>query len=265
MYRVATLLFFLTTSACVPFGGDTPRDEQCDSYELGERPSILAIGDSIFAWRNDSCETVPDRVGHQLDRGVKHNAANGARLSGGTHSLQRQWEPGDWDWVMVSGGGNDLDIECECGVDCGPVLDYMISPNAETGQYVNLIKQIQDNGSSTLLYGYAEVSEDAFYGFGECIGEIDELRRRQSLLAELQPGVVFVDGRDAVSWSKTPHAYDFDNVHPTKDGAHLIASQLVDAIVESERAAGITLSGDSSDSSESTIVERERGRTVVDR
>jgi lysophospholipase L1-like esterase len=242
LFPTALLLAaLLLGSGCIgtPFGDKTPRDEQCPSYELGDGPSILAIGDSVFAWRNPSCATVPDLVAEQLDRGVKHKAANGARLSGGTHSLQRQWEPGPWEWVIMSGGGNDFDVECQCGVDCQPVLDYMIRPDARTGQLVNLVRQIQNNGSSTLIYGYPEVGDDAFYGFDECVAEIDELRRRQALLAELQPGVVFVDGRDAVS-SDTPGAYDFDNVHPSREGRRRIAAQISAAILDSERKAGIT-------------------------
>lgn len=227
----APILMFMLAGC---YGGDAPRDKTCDEIEeIPGEPVILAIGDSVFAWKNQKCETIPDRVALHLDRETKLNAVNGARMSGGDYPIHGQLEEGPWEWVIMDGGGNDLNIECECGSDCGPVLDALISEDGATGEIPRLVERALRGGSRVLLYGYYEVGEKANYGFDECIGEIDELRARQSRVPDHFGGVTFVDGRDAVTLDN-PKAYDFDDVHPSKEGARLVAELIAEAMLEAE-------------------------------
>ncbi len=234
MRRPSLLLPLLFATAC--FGGREPRDEVCEEIAaLANQPSILAIGDSVFAWRQQTCRTIPDIVALELDRRVEHAAVNGARVTGGDHPIVGQYRPGAWEWVLVDGGGNDLNNECECGVDCDPVLDELLNEEGTRGQLAGLVERILDDGARVLLYGYYEVPETANYGFDECIAEIDELRERQERLAARHDRVTFVDGRDVVTVEGTPEAYAFDDVHPSKEGARLVGELIAKRIEETER------------------------------
>lgn len=220
------------------FGGFEPRTESCPDIEaLEDTPSMLAIGDSTFAWKNQTCRTAPDVAALELGRRVEHRAVNGARVTGGEYEIQDQYDGGDWDWVIFTGGGNDLNSECQCGVNCDRTLTGLVSPAGLAGQIPELIDRIRADGAEVILYGYYEIGQKAHYGFGECVEEIDELRERQRDLARVNEGVYFVDGREAVTMERTPEAYTFDDLHPSPKGARLVGELIAAEIrrVESAR------------------------------
>ena len=232
LFLVLSLLLF--SFGCTT--GFSARDEPCPVYEdfSQERP-ILAVGDSVFAWRMRTCETVPDVAAIELGRPLRHKAINGARLTGGEKtSVVDQYEKGEWEWVIVDGGGNDLNNECECGVDCGGVLDELVSEDGSTGELAQLVDEIRRDGAKVVLYGYFRIDEHAFYGFDECIGELDILHERQSKLAAQREGVFFADGRTVVSPETKPGAYAFDHVHPSAVGARLVGGLIAKTIRDAE-------------------------------
>ena len=228
---LCTLAFLL--GGCL--SGFSPREEQCDVYKNPKSDKrMLAIGDSVFAWRLDTCETVPDVAATTLGWSLRHKAVNGARLTGGDYPIVDQYEKGDWDWVLVDGGGNDLNNECECGKDCDGVLDRLVSEDGSTGELPALLDKIRADGPKVALYGYFKIDEDAYYDFDECRGELDVLHQRQLKAANLREGVYFVDARQVVSPSKTPDAYAFDNVHPSAEGAKLVGALIAQVISQVE-------------------------------
>lgn len=227
------ILLSIVLSSCI--SGFSPREEQCDVYEkTSSDKKMLAIGDSVFAWRLDSCETVPDVAATTLGWTLRHKAVNGARLTGGDYPIVEQYEKGTWDWVVVDGGGNDLNNECECGKDCGGVLDRLVSEDGSAGELPDLLDKIRADGPKVALYGYFKIDEDAYYDFDECRGELDILHTRQAKAASLREGVFFVDARQVVSPSKTPDAYAFDNVHPSAEGAKKVGKLIAKVIREAE-------------------------------
>ena len=222
-YLNAILILTIVPTLMSCTTGFSPRDEMCPVYEDFEtEETILAIGDSVFAWRMRSCETVPDVAAQALGRKLRHKAVNGARITGGDHPITDLFEPGNWDWVLLDGGGNDLNNECECGKDCDAVLDTLISEDGSTGEIPALVETILASGSRVGLYGYFQIDESASYGFDECREELDVLHARQKRLAERHERVVFLDARQVVSPTSTPDAYAFDHVHPSAQGAEIV-------------------------------------------
>lgn len=215
--------------------GFSPRRGSCPVYEeLDTEKTILAIGDSVFAWRMRSCETVPDVAARTLGRKLEHRAVNGARLTGGEHEIVAQFEPGQWDWVLLDGGGNDLNNECECGKDCDAVLDALISEDGTSGEIAQLVESIVASGSRVGLYGYFRIDEKAYYGFDECREELDVLHARQQRLAALHDEVIFLDAREVVSPTSSPEAYAFDHVHPSAAGARIVGEYIARKLLEAE-------------------------------
>lgn len=215
--------------------GFSPRDQTCPAYDdVSGEATILAIGDSVFAWRMRTCETVPDVAAIELGRGLRHKAVNGARISGGDYPIVDQYEKGPWEWVIVDGGGNDLNNECECGVNCDGVLNTLISEDGSSGEWPSLVQQITDDGARVAVYGYFRINDKAYYDFDECIEELDVLHARQQKMAALHEDVIFVDGRNVVSPDSTPEAYAFDHVHPSDDGAELVGKLIATRILEAE-------------------------------
>lgn len=215
--------------------GFSPRETPCPVEDTtDEEPSLLAIGDSVFAWRMRTCQTVPDVAANKLERSLRHKAVNGARLTGGEFAIVDQYEPGPWEWVIVDGGGNDLNNECECGVDCDRVLDELVSEDGTTGEWPALIERITQDGARVAVYGYFRIDESARYDFDECIAELDVLHARQQTMASLHDDVIFVDARRVVSPESTPEAYAFDNVHPSEKGALLVGELIAQEIAKAE-------------------------------
>ena len=223
----------LLLSSC--FSGFNPRESgDCPEIEaLSDDEPILAIGDSTFAWRSKTCDTIPDVVALELGREVENVAVNGARVTGGEHAIQAQFHGSGWSWVLLTGGGNDLNNECECGVDCSDDIDRLISEDGRAGDIPRLIGRLLEESERVLLYGYYELGPDSNYGFDECLSEIDELRRRKAVVAEAFDGVTFVDGRDAVTLGREG-AYAFDDVHPSKEGAQLVGELIAQRMIEVE-------------------------------
>ena len=238
--RVAlgALLLLVTIGMTGCLSGFSPRAQPCPVYEdFSGDDTILAIGDSVFAWRMRSCETVPDVAAITLGRTLRHKAVNGARITGGDDPIVEQFEEGEWDWVLLDGGGNDLKNECECGVDCSPVLDTLVSEDGTRGEIPELVDRIVAGGSRVALYGYFRIDERAFYGFGECLEELDVLHARQQKVASQRDGVFFIDAREVVSPEHDPDAYAFDNLHPSAEGARIVGAFIAKKIKEAEAEA----------------------------
>ncbi len=206
---------------------------------FGERPcaavdgSILAVGDSIFAYNSGDCESAPDVVGALLGRDVFNAARSGAMISPEERwifgDIREAYVAGDWSHVIVEGGVNDLNFDCDCA-GCDDVLDRTVAAGGGGGAMPTLGDRALSDGAEVVLVGYYEMGPEATNGVDVCNPAIGELNTRYELVAAGRDGVTFVNPGEVVSMESTPDAYRSDQVHPTAEGSVLLAELIAAAI-----------------------------------
>jgi acyl-CoA thioesterase-1 len=210
----ALLPVVLLASACSPCGrvADLPGAD------------VLFLGDSLLAWNEGACHSVPAHTA--LNRGVGYDsvAVNGARVLGGDDEIPLQQTTGDYATVVIDGGANDLNRGCDCD-QCDDLLDDLATVDGREGAMPDLVDAWLDRGSDVVLIGYYPLKDAAWYGFDRCDATITELDRRYAALAETRPAVTFFDFGDVIDPSDKG-VYDFDFVHPSPKGARLIGEAL---------------------------------------
>ena len=189
---------------------------------------LQAVGDSMFDW-NDEDSSIPAVVAANLGLPFQNNAIGGTTITEVGFPIPEQYEAGTWDWVLVDGGGNDLNDGCECR-QCDAVMEEIITADAEQGAMADFVEQIVDDGYNVALMGYYEMPNNAEYGFDQCNDELGVLLPRYQLLAERFERVTFIDIREVVSPQTTPQAYDEDQVHPSTEGARMIAEHIASVL-----------------------------------
>jgi len=218
----------------------------CDGFEemaatqLAAKPDarILALGDSVMWWNAEAGRAIADAVATALDEPVVNLAVPGAEFSHPDPDMaaegldiRAQYRTGGgvrgWEWVLLQGGANDLDGAAGPG-DCAAVRDALIGAGGRAGEIPALVARIRADGARVVLLGYyalpAFAASDAF-----CGADLGTLSRRIALLAERDPGVVFVAMADVVD-PRDPAAYDADAIHPSVRSSAAIGRQVAAAI-----------------------------------
>lgn len=212
-------LFFLT--AC----GDRP---------VGREARILAMGDSMMAWNSLGGQSIPDVVSDVLGEPVVDRSVSGARMiyrlpiSGAAGlSIPKQYRAGNWDWVILNGGGNDLWLGCGCG-QCDRKMDKLISEDAETGVFPDLVTRIRQDGARVILLGYLRTPGRSS-PIENCRDEGDELDARLMRLAGGDTSVTFLPATDLVPYGDLSfHAVD--RIHPSPKASRIIGGRVAEVI-----------------------------------
>ncbi len=212
-------LFFLT--AC----GDSP---------VGREARILAMGDSMMAWNSLGGQSIPDVVSDVLGEPVVDRSVSGARMiyrlpiSGAAGlSIPKQYRAGNWDWVILNGGGNDLWLGCSCG-QCDRKMDKLISEDAQTGVFPELVTRIRQDGARVILLGYLRTPGRSS-PIENCRDEGDALDARLMRLAEGDTSVTFLPAADLVPYGDLSfHAVD--RIHPSPKASRIIGGRVAEVI-----------------------------------
>ncbi len=201
---------------------------------------VLYVGDSLLAWNEGTCRSVPAETAVQRGFGYTNIAVNGAQMLGGDAPIPDQRpderpEAGapSFSVVVIDGGANDLNRRCDCG-PCVDTLDALLDEPDDasdpwTGAFVDTTTHWQSTGADVLLLGYHPVKDRAWYGFDGCFDTITELDRRVAAYAEATDGVGFFDVGDVIT-PDSKGAYAFDGVHFSPKGARLLAPPMAEAI-----------------------------------
>ncbi|MDR9390677.1 MAG: SGNH/GDSL hydrolase family protein [Trueperaceae bacterium] len=219
----------------------TPACAQTDGTDPAARDAILVLGDSVMAWNEAEGAAVADGLRDVLGVPVTSRAVPGATLLGPEKErIGAGYAPGPWAWVVVQGGANDLVERCGCG-PCDATLDRLLAPDARSGVVADLVADVRRDGAGVVLWSYYDVPDRAPFPYGRCGDELAVMRQRFTRLAERDPRIVVVDGREAVD-PRRPGDYDPDAVHPSPAGSRAIAKHLAAALRDTER--GATAAGD---------------------
>ena len=200
----------------------------------GERGSlnnaeIFVVGDSAFEWHLWSGRSAPERMGEELNRPIYNAARSGQMLTEGLeYSIPNQYIDGDWDWVVINGGFNDLADLCRCG-DC-PVTQANVDAVLEA-----FVEERVDEGKQVIIWTYYNMP-DKSQEMKRCKQAVRVLRQNQKTLADSDPNIFWVDGRQAISADNRKHFF-IDNLHPSRLGAERMGNQIAKAIRRAEKNA----------------------------
>lgn len=216
------MVFLLSLLACV--------SSRCGEVETLPSADVVAIGDSILAWREPKCQSVPDHASSLLGARIDNRSINGAQLLGGEDAIPDQLGDSTASTVLLTGGGNDLNAREVCdGADPTEVLDLLVSEDGSTGAMPGLVDALTAEGREVWLLLYYDVREQGWYGLGACGEEVALLKERYVRLAESRPSVHTLDLADTVHQSDRD-LYDFDHVHPSKEGAEVLGAAVAEAL-----------------------------------
>lgn len=225
------LLGGLLVAAC----GSDPLDEDHPNDGPESRPadaSLVALGDSVFAFHREVDQDIPQVVGDTLGVGVYNVAVSGAQITGGDAQIPDQLPEGPWAWVLIDGGANDLADRCGCD-DCEPVLDEIITADGSEGLIPQLAARVVEAGSTLAIMGYYTLPADA-PDFEGCGPWIERLSDREAALAASDPAVVFADAAEVVDGTD-PAMFFPDRVHPSVVGGEVVGTHVAGRMQESSR------------------------------
>lgn len=201
-----------------------------EAVPRSDAPRILAMGDSMLAWRGNSGGAVSDEVERLLGEQVIDRSVIGARvfyalpITGAMGmNIAKQYRPGPWEWIILNGGGNDLWFSCGCQ-RCDRKMARMIAPDGTTGSIPEMIRDLRDTGAQVIYVGYLRSP-----GIGSlvdnCRNEGNEFERRLATFAQADPGVHFVSLADLVPHGdRSYHAADM--IHPSAKASRAIAARI---------------------------------------
>lgn len=195
--------------------------------------SVQVIGDSILDWNSWLDVSVMDQL-EEKGFEVAANATGGAHLVHpnpfmrfSSYDIRAQFENGNWDWVVIDGGGNDLMHQCGCGF-CDMVLDGLVTANGQDGAMPILIERARETGAKIILMGYylGPLSDGPLVS---CREEFVALNSRYKAFASQDPEVYFLDVASLIPQDALTR-YDFDMLHPSKEGSQILADAIADII-----------------------------------
>lgn len=227
---------FLYTILCVALWGFTTHQVA----HAQQKPSILAIGDSLMAWYRIDDRSIADSVAASLDEPVLNRAISGARIIYGLPvtgamglRVSNQFRDHErYDWVIITGGGNDFMLGCGCA-RCERRMNRMLTADAKQGDVVSLIARIRKTGARVVYLGYLR-SPEMDSPIESCKDEGDAFEARLAELAKRDKGVFFHSIADLVpAGDRSFHAIDM--IHPSHKASKLIGQQVAELIKRADR------------------------------
>lgn len=191
---------------------------------------VLVLGDSYMTWNEERGSSIPMVLAEELAVPVRSEAVPGSQLTATEEPIPSQYRDGDWSWVVLDGGGNDVNDLCRCA-DCGELLDEILTADGSSGVLVDFVEGVVSGRRRVAFLGYPTLPEGAEFGFHRCGEELATLSDRVADYAARTEGMIFVDGRLAVT---DLDGFDDDRVHPSVRGSTALGRALAAAI----RAAG---------------------------
>lgn len=194
---------------------------------------VLVMGDSLLDWNRTRGQSIPQVMARKTGWDVSIKSASGASMyrSGATENpravIPTQYEDGKWDWVVLNGGANDLFSKCGCR-RCANVLDRIIAPDGKSGIMVDLVRRAHADGAGVVMVGYLGNPRPNL--FNRCRTAVFEMVRRQKLLADLLPDVIYLSSRDAVDINRRG-SFALDGVHPSARSSRRIGTYLAQTLV----------------------------------
>lgn len=242
--RFLQVLAVLAVLAVVAAGCSSEADQgQASPGTALDDRTLLGLGDSVFDFHSEDNASIPHIAGQALDRPVLNVAVSGARFANPDPDaaaegldIRSQYDnlgQTGFEWVVLDGGGNDVNDGCGCG-QCEALQTELISADGTSGQIVDFVTQLVNDGSNVMYVGYYEIPGDAEFGFDRCGDELTEHNRRLALMATQLEGVWFVNATDVVT-ADNREAYDADRVHPSPQGAQIVGEYVAIAINQAEQ------------------------------
>lgn len=205
----------------------------CQVSEIRNGPARIAVfGDSMMAWNRTAGKSVPQYMARALNKSVTSYAVSGAKIThfgpiSGAMGLdirkQFRGRKGPWDLVVVNGAGNDVYFKCLC-LQCGTVVNNLISADGQRGHLPNLLREIEKTGARVVYSGYHRTG-----GLGgpydRCADELDIVDARMSKFVATQPRIHFAPMSSAFP-PKDDRFYDIDNIHPSYHGSKVLGESL---------------------------------------
>ncbi|WP_299592223.1 SGNH/GDSL hydrolase family protein [uncultured Tateyamaria sp.] len=197
-----------------------------------EQIRVLAIGDSIMAWHKWTGRDIPSVMGDVLGARVDNQAVAASRFSNASalgratgFDVRAQYRDGPWDVILINGGANDFLNDCRCRA-CHSVLNGLIAPDL-TGEVPAFLARLRRSGVQVIWMGYyASARSGQFIG---CRPYLVEYDARLARLAEVTPGLRFVDSEDVIDPSDRS-LFAFDGIHPSPSGARRIGTYLAQSL-----------------------------------
>ena len=200
--------------------------------QAAEPVRVLAMGDSILAWQKWTGRDIPSVYGLLTGAIVENEAQPGARFTNGSgvgralgFDVRAQYRDGPWDLVLMNGGANDFLADCGCRA-CDPVLDGLIRADLG-GEVPGFVRGLLRAGHEVVWLGYyASARSGQFAG---CRPYLVEYDARMARLAAATPGLTFVDAEAALDPEERGH-FAIDGIHPSPEGARLVAGLLANRV-----------------------------------
>ena len=195
---------------------------------------ILAMGDSMMAWNDTARANIPDSVEQLIGEPVVDRSVIGSRIvyplpiSGAMGmKIEKQYRPGQWDWVIMNGGGNDLWFGCGCR-RCDARMAQMVSKDGRSGAVPDLVRKVRSGGAKVIYLGYLR-SPGVGSIIEHCRNDGNEYENRLAAMADTDSGVYFVSLRDLVPYGDRSY-HSFDMIHPSIKGSRTIAQRVAQII-----------------------------------
>merc|ERR1719321_1232406 len=192
----------------------------------------IAIGDSMMAANKRVGKSISEVMAKKLGISGEDNAQGGAAVlqaKGGRPPIPDQYVATNWEYVIMNGGINDLGGKCGNGDEGMAVVDQIVSADASSGAFVDIVNQAQGYGSQVVLVSYPfPVMPQK--GYWRCEREVLELTRRYRLLAEGRDGVGMVDSSDYMIAGDAIFFAD-DGSHPSETGSEVVGLAVAELLI----------------------------------
>jgi lysophospholipase L1-like esterase len=214
--------------------GESIPVSRSEEVTRAEAPRILAMGDSMLAWRRESHQSISDAIEHELNEPVVDRSVIAARynyalpISGALGlNISKQYREGNWDWVVLNGGGNDLWFGCGC-VACDGTIDKLIASDSAAGKIPELVSRIRSTGARVIYLGYLH-SPGVYSIVDHCKAEDVELEKRIAQYAAKHRGVYFFPSSRLVPVGDRSF-HSIDMIHPSIKASRVIGEEIAKII-----------------------------------
>lgn len=187
----------------------------------------------MMAANKQAGKSISQVMAKKLGISGEDKAQGGAAVlqaKGGRPPIPDQYDPTNWKYVIINGGINDLGGKCGNGDEGMAVVDQIVSADASTGAYVDIVKQAQGYGSQVVLISYPFPTMPQ-KGYWRCEREVLELTRRYSLLAEGRAGVGMVDSSDYMIAGDATF-FAADGSHPSDKGSEVVGLAVAELLLK---------------------------------
>lgn len=199
---------------------------------------VLVVGDSLLDWHRIRGNSIPQVLARKTGWDVRNRAASGAKmyLTGANDNprsvIPAQYEDGNWDWVVVNGGANDLLTKCGCR-RCDKVISGIISKDGKSGILPDLVRRARSDGAQVVMIGY--IGNPRTNLFSGCKDDVEEMARRQQVLANSAREISYFSARSAVDINSRS-SFALDGFRPSKKSTRRIGAQLATSLQKLEAA-----------------------------